>query len=178
MPYYLTNAGMWASLWPIFVLSVLLAGVGAAFFGAKGSRIPLLLLLGAFGILGGTTGYLTGISRVPVVGAVIPALLTLVGGLALFEASRNKDQQTIIALIIAILASVLLVATQWGADDRVRADIEHQAYVERDLERHLYRIAVVEQRVNEMRKVLGLPPLDKSDVAPLLARQLKPSPKE
>jgi hypothetical protein len=178
MPHYLTNLSMWASLWPVFLLSALLAGVGAALFGIKGSRKSLLLLLAAFGILGGTTGYLTGISRAPVVGAVIPALLTLVGGLALFEVSRNKDQQTIIALVIAVLASVLLVATQWGADDRVHADAAHQAHTERDLERHLSHLAVIEQRVNEIRKLQGLPPLDKSDVVTLSTRQRQGSTKE
>jgi hypothetical protein len=111
------------------------------------------------------------------VGAVIPALLTLVGGLALFEASRNRDQQTIIGLVIAVLASLLLVATQWGADDRVRADVVNQDYVERDLERQLTRIAVIEQRVNEMRKVLGLQPLDKSEVQVRLGHA-KPKPGE
>jgi hypothetical protein len=50
------------------VLAIGTAGLGAL-FSPKGTRGSSYLLLTAFSVLGGATGYLTGLSREPVVGA-------------------------------------------------------------------------------------------------------------
>lgn len=165
MPAYLSNGGIWASLWPVLLLPCLIAIGGGFLLEAKGTRAPLTLVLLAFGVLGGATGYLTGISREPVVGAVVPAMLTLVGGLALFESSRHRDRQIVIALIVASLSTNLLLATLWGSHDRAIAEQNEKVDAQNDLERKLQQLSVIEDQINQFRADLGLKPIDFADIA-------------
>src|SRR5690242_10409183 len=67
-------------------------------------RDPLAISF-AMSMLGLVTGFLTGLSRAPAVGAVLPAMLTLIGGLVLLFVGRETDatRRRLVALSTAVL---------------------------------------------------------------------------
>jgi hypothetical protein len=81
-----------------------------------------LLLLVTMSVLGAIIGYLTGISRAPAVGNVLPAALTLVGGLLLYMFGKESQggRQQVAAVSTFALVIGLLTGTLLGAE--IRAD--------------------------------------------------------
>src|SRR5207253_2980314 len=103
-------------------------------------------------------------SREPVVGLVVPAFLTLIGGLALFEAGRRREQQFQLAMVVAVISVNLLLATTWGSTDRELAELKFKRWTEDDRGRLLTRASLTQSEVNEFRKNYGLGPIELSDV--------------
>lgn len=152
MPPYLTHLESWKALWPLPVTVLLLT---ALFFGIvrpKEAKRDVVLLLAAFSMLGLVAGYLTGFSRSPAVGAVLPAVLSLVAGLAVFLMGKDAANRAIIGLTVLIFSISLVLGTTWGAVMRQTA--EDYAASEPVLKQR----ALVEAEVREFREALGLPP--------------------
>lgn len=151
MPPYLTQFENWKALWPLPLTVLVLT---ALFFGIvrpKEGKRDLVLLLAAFSMLGLVAGYLTGFSRSPAVGAVLPAVLSLVAGLAVFLMGKDAASRVIVSLSVLIFSTSLVIGTSWGAVMRQTA--EDYATSEPILKQR----ALVEAEVKEFREALGLP---------------------
>lgn len=71
--------------------------------------------------IGAISGYLSGLSRVSVVGQVIPAVLSLVGGFAIYLFGVKKVDSLFLPGSILAFALALAVALSEGANKRVVA---------------------------------------------------------
>lgn len=70
-------------------------------------------------VLGSVVGYLMGMSRDPVVGAVLPAVLSLAGGIGVFTISKSTEAQILyVSSGILFLSIHVLVGSLQGAYDR------------------------------------------------------------
>jgi hypothetical protein len=107
---------------------------------ALGFSVPVTLL--AY-----LAGYLAGISRSPVIGNIVPAVLALLGGLNLYIFGADAKNRGIIACNIVLFGLVLLYALQVGA-------------IEREVGREARLIALSEQerKIRFFRKNRDLPP--------------------
>lgn len=169
MPSYLDIYTL-SVLWPLFGLIVLVALVYISVHRAiKGvwifndncatAKITFLACI-SFAVLGVTAGFMTGLSRAPVVGAVIPAVLSLVAGLGVFLTARanNTGTASMVCGPIAALAFTILVSSIWGANERghtIRVT-EAISRIRHDPE-YLVRQAELEAYVRSQREDLGLP---------------------
>lgn len=110
-----------------------------------------------FGLLALVAGIVTGSSRVAAVGQVLPAALSLIGGVALFLFSRAPGEMPILASAVASFAALLLLGIVLGSFERMRAEAyaEAQRY---DMAR-LRAQADVEFFINGYRASRGLAPL-------------------
>lgn len=157
MPPYLTHLEVWKSIWPILLIVLVLA-LGISWVGGnKGQRKELFLVVLAFSMLGMVTGYLTGFSREPAIGAVMPAVLSLMGGLLVFLVGKNKESRSIVSTAMFVFTFMLLLGSGWGA---VMRDVA-QEY--RKSEQYLKQQAFIESEVNDFRESLGLLPLRTND---------------
>lgn len=114
-------------------------------------RQDFFVVLLSFALLGMVTGLLAGFSRTPAMGAVLPAVLSLVGGLAIYVLGVAKADQVLVGTCVIALSLNLLIGSVWGAllrDDSERAHKSANAGK---------RDALVEVQVQEFRKDLGLP---------------------
>jgi hypothetical protein len=154
MPPYLTHAETWEAVWPLPLAALLVSSLLyliVTFVAPRDEEGSLLLVLLAFSMLGIVTGYLTGFSREPVVGAVLPAVLSLFGGLAAFLIGRDKGNQVVVSLAVLAFAFSLVLSTGWGVVLRNIAE-EHKVS-----KNYLVRRALIEKEVREFRKSLHLP---------------------
>jgi predicted neutral ceramidase superfamily lipid hydrolase len=122
--------------------------------GAKGQRKELFMVVLAFSVLGIVTGYLTGFSREPAISAVLPAVLSLMGGLMIFLVGRNQESRGIVSISMFVFSFMLLMGAGWGA---VMRDVSEE-YKKSEI--YLKQQAFIESEVNEFRKNLGLGPLE------------------
>ncbi|HEU5323021.1 MAG TPA: hypothetical protein VFX28_19605 [Methylomirabilota bacterium] len=152
MPPYLLHEAAWKALWPMPVAAVVVAAV-LLLACDRGHRREAFVVLAAFAMLGLVTGYLTGLSRQPVVGAVLPAVLSLLGGVTAFVVGRSRESRAMVGAMLFTFALTLLVGTSWGAVMRDHG--ERHAQSVQALERQAY----IESEVNAFRQALGLPPL-------------------
>ena len=75
-------------------------------------------------MLGIVAGQLTGQSREPVVSAVIPTVLTFIGGLLIYILSSEKvKNQNLLSVSIIAFTFTLLVGTFWGSQLRYEFDV-------------------------------------------------------
>jgi hypothetical protein len=118
MPDYLTDAEIWKALWPLILFPLACALLICLSLAAKpysGSLAPVF----ALSLLGMVTGLLTGLSRDPAVGAVLPAILGLIGGMTIYLIGTKGAQLQSVAMMGVIgLALNLLVGVYWGAHSR------------------------------------------------------------
>ena len=173
MPAYLFNVDILKSIWPI-ILTVVLLALGVSLFADKEKRKEVFLVMLTFSMMGMVTGYLTGLSSEPAVGAVVPALLSLMGGILLIIASKSeknskeeiKTRLFIISIGVFIFSLTFLLGTQWGGTMREIGRIKLEEKGEkfkfkleeyRKSETYLIWHSCVEFKVNEYRKNLGLP---------------------
>lgn len=131
----------------------------------------------AAAILGFVVGILTGASgpHPTVVAAVLPAVLSAVGGAAAYLATKDDgDPQRMrgIGWLVILFSVGLLVGSHVGTVRRESQDqtawLEAQQYAR---DRHIEDLRLCTTRefqVNDQRKVLGLPPLTFSQVCPFL----------
>src|SRR5277367_5950134 len=114
MPTFLSSEYLWATM----LIQMTTAVVTALLFfpvswrrRGKLSATETIAVLVALSFIGIITGYLTGLSRTPVVGAVLPAVLTVIGGLVLFIVTREAapEFRTLTATCtIALMLNLLL----------------------------------------------------------------------
>lgn len=112
---------------------------------AVGYSLPIVLL--AF-----VAGYLTGISRSPAVGTVVPAVLTFVAALnvwviAVRGSGTVAENKIAVGYSVFLFAFTFFYGVQTGAYSR-----------EYDNESRLKALAQQELRIRKEREVLGLPP--------------------
>jgi len=123
-------------------------------FGNKGQRKEVFFVVLAFSMLGIVTGYLTGFSREPAIDAVVPAMLSLMGGILVFLIGKNKESRSIVSVSIFSFTFMILLGSSWGSVMRDVA-IEYKFSVQ-----YLKQQAFIESEVNEFRSNLGLEPLE------------------
>jgi hypothetical protein len=71
-----------------------------------------------FGIVGVTSGYLTGLSRVSAVSALVPAALTLVGGVAVYLLGKGGKPALLAAFAAVDFSVLMLIGALIGARER------------------------------------------------------------
>lgn len=161
MPLYLNDTETWKSFWPIILLALGLAFLVAMLAGnnrqRRGQIKELFFVLASFSMLGIVTGYSAGLSRESVLGTVLPAVLSLIGGLAIFLIEKKVETRLIVSTSIFIFTLALLIGIGWGAFMREEAE-EYKKSAD-----YLKKKAVIETEVNEFRRNLDLPPLQFDD---------------
>ena len=130
----------------------------------KTKRKEYFLVFLSFSMLGIVTGYLTGFSREPAVGAVLPAVLSLMGGLLVFMVGKDASNRKILCSSMFLFSLMLLIGSGWGSVMRDKAVyfLETRAAAAEALKKselYLKQQAFIESQVNEFRKNLDLPPL-------------------
>lgn len=144
-------AGLWDVIWAPLVVTGLVALGLLLVHRPQIRRREFFIVLFSFALLGMVTGLLAGFSRTPAMGAVLPAVLSLVGGLAIYVIGVAKADQMLIGTCVIALSLNLLIGSVWGAllrDDSERAHKSANAGM---------REALVEVQVREFRRELGLP---------------------
>jgi hypothetical protein len=126
----------------------------------SGQRYRVLLLrttIAGFplGLSGLVSGYLTGISRVPAVTALVPAILTFIGLILVYLVGRSGHlRMSVTGFCIVVFTISLLLGTSLGSISRERKeDADIRTSVE-----HLKMKTDSEFLVRRYRKGLGLPP--------------------
>lgn len=151
MPPYLKSVAVWEALWPVPLAAALVAALLLMVYSPKANRSKYFLVLLSFSLLGLVTGLLAGFSREAAMGAVLPAVLSLVGALAIYLVGVEKADQALVGVCVIALSLDLLVGSIWGAVLRDEYEREAKSAGAR------MRDALVEVEVREFRKELGLP---------------------
>lgn len=151
MPHYLRSLELWEALWPAPLAATLIAALLLFLHRPRISRRQFFVVLLSFALLGMVTGLLAGFSRTPAMGAVLPAILSLVGGLAIYLVGAEKADQALIGTCVIALSLDLLIGSTWGAV--LRDDFDQGAKSASARKRE----ALVEVEVREFRTDLGLP---------------------
>lgn len=91
----------------------------------RDSRSKALLVIFSFAMLGITIGWLTGDSGQQVLASVLPAVLTLIGGLAVFLVGKQLQDATMIASALTGLTLNLLVGALLASENTLTVK-EHE----------------------------------------------------
>lgn len=150
MPEYLTSPAIWEALWPVPLTAVLVALLLMLAYKPRNTFRKYFVILLSFSLLGLVTGLLAGLSREAAMGAVLPAVLSLVGGLAIYLVGSEKVDQGLVGVCIIALSLDLLVGTIWGSDLRDVYEREAKSAVAQK------RNALTEVEVRDFRRDLGL----------------------
>jgi hypothetical protein len=112
----------------------------------------------AFAFLGLVAGVLAGLSRQSAIGAVLPAVLSLVGGLAIYLIGARRADQGLVGICVIALSAGLVIGTTWGSvlRDEYENSFNSAEYKKRE--------ALIEVEVRDFRRDLGLP--DTPPIAP------------
>jgi hypothetical protein len=115
---------------PLLITSVIFSFI-CSLFSRHSVRMTLPLIL-AFGFMGGVAGFSAGLSRVPVVGTVIPAMLTLVSGFLgyLFGKEHLKEWRLVIPFCILIFTFNSLIGLFIGSQMRGKSEDYERQYNE------------------------------------------------
>lgn len=151
MPPYLKSIAVWEALWPIPLAAALIAALLLFVYRPRASRSKYFLVLLSFSLLGLVTGLLAGFSREAAMGAVLPAVLSLVGALAIYLVGVEKADQALVGVCVIALSLDLLIGSIWGAVLRDEYEREAKSAGAR------MRDALAEVEVREFRRELGLP---------------------
>lgn len=127
----------------------------------------------SFGALAYASGYLAGISRVAVLGQLLPASLGLIGGVAVFMFGKDDGNRTAVGVAITSFSACLFIGFLNGGEDRVQRDliVTQRARLELAEERSLREQEIFnvelqalradrEFRINTIRAALNLAPID------------------
>ena len=147
----------WSSAFRPLLLGGILALVVAAIYSCVNRSISykeklrrnfsaLFAISMPIALLGYVAGYLTGLSRSPTVGTIVPAVLTLIGGFGVYLFDVELKNRILIGYTIFLFALVLFYGANVGALNR-----------ETGLEGRLKELSQQEYRVRNFRKNLGLP---------------------
>ena len=142
-----------------FLLFLLVYGVARVFYrpkgvGPRGRRLTLAGFQAGLplGFVGMVAGFLTGASREPAVGAIVPAILTFIGLVVVYMIGKSNFRSIIVGFAVFIFSVELLVGSGLGAASRDRHD-EQLRSVE-----FQKRKAEQEFVIRLYRRGLGLPP--------------------
>jgi len=112
-----------------------------------------LLLSIAFSFLGLTIGILIGLSESPVIGLIIPALLTFFGGFIIYAfvfASKKKIEDGYVLLLILLSVSFfLMLGSDYGGSARCDYDAKESEYEyaqKKDFELFKHNLSIEPQR--------------------------------
>jgi hypothetical protein len=105
-----------------------------------------------FSIMGMTSGYLTGLSRVGAVSSLVPAGLTLLGGIAAYLFNKGPRSGLLATFAVINFSTMSMVGGLIGGRERVQTE---QAESSLDAKRDKVRIEFLVERY---RHSLGLPP--------------------
>lgn len=143
----------------IFFLFLKIAGY------VSGKRIEqtvsLCLIAFVFGTLALVTGVITGASRSSAVGDVLPAVLGLIGAVALYVITKSKTKIPVASTAVTAFSILLLLGTILGSYERVRSEA-YQESLKYDSNRLKIK-AAIEFVINGYRRSRGLAPLKFSD---------------
>jgi hypothetical protein len=156
MPKYLVDLSFWQTIWPLFlcplfisiILTLLVVGTGRA----RLFRNVFISVL-AFSMIGIVVGNITGISRVAIVGAVIPAVLALIGGVAAYlVGTGGRIRQMHVSLAVISMFSNLIVGTYWGSTTRTRFENNQSAALSSGISKEDVNFAIALQHLsNELK---------------------------
>jgi hypothetical protein len=106
-------------------ISLIMTGA-ACLHGSRGKHLWFVFLaIFAFSALGFVTGHVMGISREPAVGTVVPAVLTLLGGVAVYLVGlKGAEAQANVSAMVLCFAVALLVGSLFGSRMRIEYDYE------------------------------------------------------
>lgn len=107
-------------------------------------------------MLGMVVGQTTGNSREAAVGAVMPAILGLVGGIMVYLlGTTSRRTQVLVALAIIALTSNLVVGIFWGAKSRVVYQAAYQNFQE-NVVKNPRRLLAREMALEDNRRLIAL----------------------
>jgi hypothetical protein len=111
------------------VVATLVAAIGALIrytTRAPGGKVGVLWIgkLGIFAgvpfsIIGMTSGYLTGLSRVSAISTLVPAGLTLIGGVAVYLFGKGGKTAVLAAFAVVNFSVMILIGALIGGRERV-----------------------------------------------------------
>ncbi len=110
-----------------------------------------------FASLGLVVGLLIGSARETAVGAIVPSLLTFIGGLAIYLITKETSKILTISASVLSISFALIVGTTLGYYERYASD--QQMLLDRYNMATLKWQAQVEYRINTYRKAHKLPPV-------------------
>ena len=173
MPPYLTTENVWATIL-VHASTALITGIVLLPMvwrrGGTLARSEIAGVLIAMSFIGVVTGYMTGLSRAPVVGAVLPGILTLIGGLVIFIATRETTSEfrALTATCVIALMITLLLGTSWGSLSREDPGSLNTLANNQELLREAicYKRLAFEMEVREARKKAGLPEVNANTLVP------------
>lgn len=89
------------------------------------SAIEAALLIFSVGIIGSCIGIISGLSRSPIAGTVLPAILTLIGGFAVYVFGSEKSESRITpAAVVVFVMSCFIAFLQSAAIRSVYDEME------------------------------------------------------
>jgi hypothetical protein len=98
------------------------------------------------GLIAYTAGMLTGLSRAPAVGSVLPAILALIAGLSVYVFGTESKYKVVVGYCVVVLVFLLVLGIETGA---IQREQQHEA--------NLIYLSQREFRIRNFRKNLDLP---------------------
>ncbi len=151
---------------PLLAIAFMAAALAGITF-----RRQLVLFAFLFGLVGGGIGMLLGASRSPAVSAVLPAIVTVIGGLVvavfprqevsgrlIVPAQGGDPPPALVASVVAVSIAALMLSAVTGANFGAAVRGANEAH-----ERALERRAVYDREVRlplgraQLRRAMGLP---------------------
>lgn len=118
MPDYLRDIEIWKVIWPVPLVALSFSLVLLIFIKlfkkSETDMRDVFWALYAFSLFGIVIGILTGYSRQPVVGALIPAISSLVGGITIYLIGKDTHNRMIVSLCVIALSFNLLIGALGG----------------------------------------------------------------
>lgn len=112
------------------LLALFALGIGALFGWRSGNALPGM----GYAMMGAVIGAAMGLSETPVVGTILPAVLTLVAGFSAYLFAKSPDQKPLVGVLIVSLCLMTITGIYVGASLRlsnsqlsVRADDDSAA---------------------------------------------------
>ncbi|MGC2074992.1 MAG: hypothetical protein WA728_02960 [Xanthobacteraceae bacterium] len=137
-----------------FVFSLIISVVAILFFRTQDRVIVQLKSVFSLyfssgipiSLIGFLIGFMTGLSREPAVGNVLPAVLTLIGGLIIYVFGTQSDFKVLVGYCVSLLVCSLFYGLENGSFVR-------EGY----REPHLNALFEEEARLRNQRQLLNLP---------------------
>lgn len=148
----------------VFVFSLLLALIVCLMLKLQGTTTALRTLYFqtffisfTFGILAIVTGFLTATSRETAIANVIPAVLTLIGGLALYIVDKGQEKFLVTGISVLSFSMMLFMGAALGSFERQKGEAQAKSPT------MLRKAADIEFAINSYRRSLGLQPISLSE---------------
>lgn len=167
IPTYLSQWDVWRDMLPLPILAALVALAISMGLRRQDGSTPLQNLWFAvfsMALLGIVTGYVTGLSRESAVGAVLPAVLGLVGGVSVYILGvKAVQQQSLVVGVLSAFSLCLLLGIVCGSKlrgdaERVYISQEYRNYVEAVEQNVKLKRLVYQKQLIDAREAAKLPP--------------------